>query len=339
MSKNMSSKQKIILLFLLVIVLFGVNFYFLLSIVIKSLEYESRNSNLTQKRSEILSTQITGNIAATINNEEASSNIDEKPDKINPSVFLPIVMIFKEEVFIFQPAFIEDLLGNTNDFQQANNYWNENGESKIDSYLEELFKDTKYNRKSYQMNIHGVDHRDVRGFEYYEQESSPDVSATASMIHAIIDARLRKNSGVQQEIYVRSQRHLGTNGEYSNSKYIELDHSAQKIYAWEGGKLYRSWYASGFFDEFAVFGVFDVKNKALNAWSPIAKKWMPYWMAYYYDNKQQAWFGIHELVYWFDENGNRLGYKKSGGCVRLDRGEMIELYEWAEVGTPFLIYE
>lgn len=136
----------------------------------------------------------------------------------------------------------------------------------------------------------------------------------------------------------------GTDGRYSD-RYLELDDSQQHIYVWEKGEVVRDYEVSGFYDEYAVYGVFSIRNKSLNAWSPIAEKWMPFWMAFYYDPKQQAWFGIHELVYWTDENGEyqeesseSIGSKKSGGCVRLDRGQAEELYDWVQVGDPLLIH-
>ena len=94
-----------------------------------------------------------------------------------------------------------------------------------------------------------------------------------------------------------------------------------------------------------MYGVFKIHNKSENAWSPIAEKWMPYWMAYYYDASQAAWLGIHELVWWTDDSGEyveesseSIGQKKSGGCIRLDRGQAEELYNMVEVDMPVLIH-
>jgi len=145
-------------------------------------------------------------------------------------------------------------------------------------------------------------------------------------------------------VRVESVEVPGTNGTYADM-YIEIDHSQQQMYVWEGGKVTREYGVSGFFDRYHFFGVFSIINKSDNAWSSIAKKWMPFWMAYYYDPAQSAWLGIHELVYWTDENGvfheegsDSIGPKKSGGCIRLDRGKAEELYNWAEVGIPVLIH-
>lgn len=145
-------------------------------------------------------------------------------------------------------------------------------------------------------------------------------------------------------VYADKIEIAGTEGNYAE-KYIEIDDSQQHLYAWEGGELAADYEVSGFFEEYAVYGVFSIKNKSPNAWSPIAEKWMPFWMAYYFDPIQQAWFGIHELVYWTDKDGvyheessDSIGNRKSGGCIRLDRGEAELLYEWVDVGIPVLIH-
>ena len=138
----------------------------------------------------------------------------------------------------------------------------------------------------------------------------------------------------------------GTDGLYSPF-YIEIDDSQQHLYLWRDGELIADYEVSGFFDEWAVFGVFKIYNKSPNAWSPTAEKWMPFWMAYHYDKRQAAWLGIHELVWWTDEEtgqvieetSDSIGQKKSGGCIRLDRGGPAEeLYNMVEVDMPVLVH-
>lgn len=266
-------------------------------------------------------------------------------DIIDESVYSVINLRFDNKTYILGRGNIETLLGDRSLLTEAESYWEQTGINRVESILRKTLDSDKFEKKIYQPNADGINKGTIRGFEYYEQEYSPDVSGIISMIHAIIEARLSQNSGKQEYIDVPRKTHLGTNGEYTEQKYIELDHQKQKIYAWENGELYRSWDASGFYDEYAVFGVFDIKNKSKKAWSPVVNKWMPYWMAFYYCKEQQAWFGIHELVWWTDDTGKRIeessesiGQKKSGGCVRLDRGEMEVLYDWTTVGTPFLIH-
>jgi lipoprotein-anchoring transpeptidase ErfK/SrfK len=136
----------------------------------------------------------------------------------------------------------------------------------------------------------------------------------------------------------------GTNGEFA-SRYIEIDHSQQRMYVWEEGEVIHEWEVSGVLDEYAVFGVFEVGEKSTQAWSSLVDKWMPFWMAYYYDPIQQTWFGLHGLVWWEDslgvhyESEESIGYKKSGGCIRTTVDNAEVLYNWADRGTPILIHE
>jgi lipoprotein-anchoring transpeptidase ErfK/SrfK len=173
-----------------------------------------------------------------------------------------------------------------------------------------------------------------------DQEKVAGVADVMGEYSSTVDVR----AIADDTIFVENVEIPGTDGSYAE-KYIEIDDSQQHLYAWEGGELAADYEVSGFFDEYAVYGVFSIKNKSLNAWSPIAEKWMPFWMAYYFDPKQQAWFGIHELVYWTDKDGvyheessDSIGNKKSGGCIRLDRGKAEVLYDWVDVGIPVLIH-
>jgi lipoprotein-anchoring transpeptidase ErfK/SrfK len=52
-------------------------------------------------------------------------------------------------------------------------------------------------------------------------------------------------------------------------------------------------------------------------------------------------FGLHELPIWpngYREGQDHLGIPVSHGCIRLGVGPAQFLYNWAEVGTPVIIY-
>jgi len=136
-----------------------------------------------------------------------------------------------------------------------------------------------------------------------------------------------------------------TKGDYTD-KYVEIDLSQQLMYVWENNKLQRTYTISSGARNLTPIGIFKIINKSENAWSPIYKKWMPYWMAFTYLYEYEGWAGFHELTYWYDEFGNkvfeaddRIGTAVSGGCVRLARGEAKEFYDWARVGDDVLIHE
>lgn len=329
------------------ILLFGSTLYFSLAGYLGILggeKYIHVDERSAKENSEVIGSSVVSGVAAATRSPVVIQSLTDQ-DIINESVYSVINLRFDNKTYIVGRGNIETLLGDRTSLQEAKDYWEKTGVNRVEYILRNILKSDDFERKIYQPNKDGIDRGSLRGFEYYEQEYSPNVSETISMIHELISSRLKDNEGKQEYVIVGMQTHLGTNGEYSDQKYIELDHDKQVIYAWENGELYKSWDASGFFDEYAVYGIFDIKNKAKNAWSPVVSKWMPNWMAFYYCKKQEAWFGIHELVWWIDEDGVRqeessdsIGNKKSGGCVRLDRGEMIELYDWTPVGIHFLIH-
>lgn len=136
-----------------------------------------------------------------------------------------------------------------------------------------------------------------------------------------------------------------TQGEAA-AKYIEIDISQQKMYLWENGQnlaIHRV--SSGLYYPTPP-GRYKILNKAENAYSYIYHVWMPYWMAFSLDPKVNAYLGIHELPYWVDPAGQEIrrprdfiGSPHTGGCVSLDIGEAQEVYAWAEVGNPVLVFD
>ena len=73
---------------------------------------------------------------------------------------------------------------------------------------------------------------------------------------------------------------------------------------------------------------------------------MPYWMAFYYSPKQNTYWGLHALIWWYDENGRKvyeptsnIGVRRSGGCIRMLVEDAKFLYEIYEKGDPILIHE
>lgn len=84
-------------------------------------------------------------------------------------------------------------------------------------------------------------------------------------------------------------------------------------------------------------GNFKIHNKALRPWSKKYELFMPHWMALMVDGK----YGIHELPEWpsgHKEGEGHLGIPVSHGCVRLGVGAAKRVYDWAEIGTPVVIY-
>lgn len=146
-------------------------------------------------------------------------------------------------------------------------------------------------------------------------------------------------------IYVRLIDKPNTNGDEAE-QYIEIDLSQQKMYLWENEQniaIYRI--SSGLYYPTPP-GRYQILNKANNAYSYIYNVWMPFWMAFSLDPQVNAYLGIHELPYWIDQAGQEIrrprdfiGSPHTGGCVSLDVGEAKQVYDWAQVGTPVLIFD
>ena len=295
-----------------------------------------------------ISADVKGTSTQEISRYEATSDLDSNFPDVDESVYEVINLRFDSNTYLIESNDIRKLLEGKSSVYDLSNYLEDEEavREKIEDFLAGKFKrESGYYDTYYQENKRGIERLKKPGFYIYKTSVYPDIPDAAEAVYRVLVSRVIAEQGQQDYISVKELHGPGTRGEFAD-RYVEYDHVSQRLYAWDSGLLVNEWGASGFYDEYAVFGIFDLKNKADNAWSPIAEKWMPFWMAFYYSNNQKAWFGLHELVYWYDDEGNyreessdSIGFKKSGGCIRLDRGEMEELYDFAEVGMYFLIYE
>lgn len=135
-----------------------------------------------------------------------------------------------------------------------------------------------------------------------------------------------------------------TKGELAK-KYIEIDLSEQMMFRWENGQQIASHVVSTGYWFKTPPGTYKILNKAVNAYSDIYNVWMPYWMAFSYQNSVGAYLGIHELPYWIARDGKEmrrprdfLGTPRTGGCVSLDIGIAKQVYDWSDIGTPVYVY-
>lgn len=121
-------------------------------------------------------------------------------------------------------------------------------------------------------------------------------------------------------------------------KYIDINLQDQVMVIFEDGKSVESFLvSSGKKGMDTPRGNFKIHNKAPKPWSKKYSLFMPNWMALMADGK----YGIHELPEWpggYKEGANHLGIPVSHGCVRLGIGSAKRVYDWAEIGTPVVIY-
>jgi lipoprotein-anchoring transpeptidase ErfK/SrfK len=129
-----------------------------------------------------------------------------------------------------------------------------------------------------------------------------------------------------------------TRAQVKNGKYIDINLGVQVMTIFENGKALESFLiSSGKRGMDTPKGQFKVSNKHPRPWSKAYGLYMPYWMAIMPSGK----FGIHELPEWpggYKEGQDHLGTPVSHGCVRLGVGAAKRVYEWAEIGTPIVIY-
>jgi hypothetical protein len=129
-----------------------------------------------------------------------------------------------------------------------------------------------------------------------------------------------------------------TRAKILEGKYIDINLSAQMLSIFDQGKLLDSFLIStGKRGMETPKGEHAIYNKSPRAWSQKYGLFMPYWMAI----TPSGSYGVHELPEWpggYKEGANHLGIPVSHGCVRLGIGPARRVYDWAEIGTPVIVY-
>ncbi|MBI4414758.1 MAG: L,D-transpeptidase family protein, partial [Candidatus Kerfeldbacteria bacterium] len=128
-------------------------------------------------------------------------------------------------------------------------------------------------------------------------------------------------------------------GSVKYRKYIEVDLSEQRLYAYENGSLRRTFLVSTGIAKYPTpEGLFSVTAKI-----PIKDYEWSYGPNHpdNYDIKDVKWnlrfaptYYIH-YAFWH----NAFGTRRSHGCVNVNRVNAEWVYRWANVGTPVVIHE
>jgi lipoprotein-anchoring transpeptidase ErfK/SrfK len=129
-----------------------------------------------------------------------------------------------------------------------------------------------------------------------------------------------------------------TRAKIKTGKYIDVNLAAQVMSIFEDGKLLNSFMiSSGKAGMDTPKMETQIYNKFPRAYSASYGLFMPNWMAIMPSGK----YGIHELPEWpggYKEGANHLGIPVSHGCVRLGVGSAEKVYNFAQIGTPVIIY-
>ena len=175
-------------------------------------------------------------------------------------------------------------------------------------------------------------------FIYWKADIRPDLE---NIYDRVFEA-FKLGSSTTVEIELKEQP--GTDGKYT-SKYIEVDNSRQKLFVWENGKVIKEILLSGPKVGYEVYGVYPIIDKGIAPQAPTGS-YMPYWMAFYYSKRQDSWYGLHGLIWWYDSSGNvvyeptsNIGVRRSGGCIRMLKEDAKYLYDNFERGDLVLIHE
>lgn len=127
-------------------------------------------------------------------------------------------------------------------------------------------------------------------------------------------------------------------------KYIEVDISQQRMYLFTGGVMTKSYRVSTGSEYPTPVGQFTILNKTGLGFTTIYNSWLPYWMGFAYSEELGAYFGIHEVPYTLVDGGKiqrsyTTNAPNTGGCVALSPGDAVQVYRFADIGTPVYIFE
>jgi len=129
-----------------------------------------------------------------------------------------------------------------------------------------------------------------------------------------------------------------TRPQIETGKYIDISLTSQTMVLFENGEAVNAFIvSSGQRGMDTPKGTHQIYNKHPRPWSKKYELFMPFWMAITSDGK----YGLHELPEWpsgYKEGQNHLGIPVSHGCVRLGVGPAENIYNWAEIGTPVVVY-
>lgn len=176
------------------------------------------------------------------------------------------------------------------------------------------------------------------------QSSFNPQTATDRIGNSITNAlTTRYHGGTADSVKVGVDSGPNTDGTVAE-KYIEVDISQQKLFTFRNNTLLKTYRVSTGKDYPTPIGTFKILNKIGLGFSAIYNVWLPYWMGFKFSEELHAYFGIHELPYYYSGSNKIqrprefIGAPNTGGCVALDIGDAREVYQFADIGTHVVIY-
>lgn len=302
---------------------FGVFKYLVIS---DSINTTSTSPRKSESRSE-----------STLNNTSVSKNEVYKPEvkgettKIETSEVFPeypeVKVCYKKDCKRISKSTVEWMFENDEKKNlRINKYF--------DSHIVPYFND-KYFKKTITQNSKGV-------FTHYVNNTIPNLEQGKKNYLKIVKNIKVGSSPSAVELYEIDSP--GTDGKFAG-KYIEVDNSKQKLYAWKNGKVDKVIELSGPRDGYEVYGIYPIIDKGIEPAAP-GGLYMPYWMAFYYAPNQKSWYGLHGLIWWYEGDSKKvyeplsnIGVRRSAGCIRMLKEDAKYLYDNYNKGDLLLIHE
>lgn len=119
----------------------------------------------------------------------------------------------------------------------------------------------------------------------------------------------------------------------TDGKYIDVNLETMTLALFKNGTIIKTYPIAGKGNPETsptIEGTFTIKTKEPMHFSSLSHVWMPLSMQF------QGNYFIHEWPYW--PNGEKLQSRFSAGCVRLHEGHSKEVFDFAEIGMPFIIH-
>lgn len=208
------------------------------------------------------------------------------------------------------------------------------------NYNNETFFETNFNRDEFKlMPKNPMKYGEKYILEVYAKYKNAKNEDYEKIFESSFEAIMPPKIIWDQDKEIRLERaRRYTTAKIKTGKYIDINLSAQVMSIFQDGKNLDSYMVSS-----GKRGMDTPKmetkiyNKFPRAFSKAYGLFMPNWMAMVSDGK----YGIHELPEWpsgYKEGAAHLGIPVSHGCVRLGVGSSKRVYDFAEVGTPVIIY-
>jgi lipoprotein-anchoring transpeptidase ErfK/SrfK len=122
----------------------------------------------------------------------------------------------------------------------------------------------------------------------------------------------------------------------TDKKLITVDTGKQKLYAWEGGRIqFETLVSTGMRYTPTVKGTFSIRRKVD---VQDMKGSFPPYEPYYIKNVKHVmyFYGAYAIhgAHWH----NKFGSGVSHGCVNLPPAAAEWVYNWADIGTPVIVF-